>query len=66
MPRQHINRPRYDRKTGALIDPGDSEIPGMVEQWEIIDRWQRMLDIAQGRIVPTETDTIITDPYRIY
>ena len=31
---------------GEMIDPGDSEIPGMVEQWEIIDRWQHMLDVA--------------------
>lgn len=49
-----------------MIDPGDSNIPGMIEQWEIIDRWQRMLDIAQGKIAPTENDTIISNSYRIY
>lgn len=38
----------------------------MIEQWEIIDRWQRMLDVAQGKIAPKEGDTLVTDPYRIY
>ena len=61
-----IKRPKYDKKTGELLDPGDSDIPGMAEQWEIIERWQRMLDIAQGRIPPAEGDTIVSDPYRIY
>lgn len=66
QPKPSIRRPKYDKTTGEMIDPGDSDIPGMVEQWEIIDRWQRMLDIAQGKITPTENDTIISDPYRIY
>ena len=61
-----INKPKYDKVTGEMIDPGDSDIPGMWEQWEAIDRWQRMLDVAQGRITPTENDTIVSDPYRIY
>ena len=65
-PKPIIMRPKYDKTTGKMIDPGDSDIPGMIEQWEIIDRWQRMLDIAQGKIAPTESDTIISDPYRIY
>lgn len=65
-PKPTITRPRYDKKTGEMIDPGDSEVPGMIEQWEIIDRWQRMLDVAQGKIAPNEGDTLVTDPYRIY
>lgn len=65
-PKPCINRPKYDKKTGEMIDPGDSDIPGMREQWEIIDRWQRMLDIAQGKIPPQEGDTIVSDPYRVY
>lgn len=65
-PKPCIRKPKYDKVTGEMIDPGDSDIPGMREQWEIIDRWQRMLDIAQGRIAPTENDTIVSDPYRIY
>lgn len=66
VPKQSIQKPKYDKKTGEMIDPGDSDVPGMIEQWEIIDRWQRMLDIAQGKIPPQEGDTIVSDPYRIY
>ena len=66
QPKPCIRRPKYDKKTGEMIDPGDSDVPGMVEQWEIIDRWQRMLDVAQGKVAPNENDTIVTDPYRIY
>ena len=62
----NIEKPKYDKKTGEMIDPGDSDIPGMREQWEIIDRWQRMLDVAQGKVPPAEGDTLVTDPYRIY
>ena len=66
VPKPFIAKPKYDKKTGEMIDPGDSDVPGMIEQWEIIDRWQRMLDIAQGRITPNENDTIVSDPYRVY
>ena len=66
IPKPTISRPKYDKKTGEMIDPGDSDVPGMREQWEIIDRWQHTLDVAHGRIPPNENDTIITDPYKIY
>ena len=66
VPKPCINKPRYDKKTGEMIDPGDSDVPGMREQWEIIDRWQHMLDVAQGKVPPQEGDTIVSDPYRIY
>ena len=66
VPKPFIARPKYDKKTGEMIDPGDSDVPGMLEQWEAIARWQRMLDIAQGKIPPQEGDTIVSDPYRIY
>lgn len=66
VPKPFIAKPKYDKTTGEMVDPGDSDVPGMVEQWEIIDRWQRMLDIAQGKIAPQEGDTIVSDPYRIY
>lgn len=39
MPKPCIRKPKYDKKTGEMVDPGDSDVPGMVEQWEIIDRW---------------------------
>lgn len=66
MPKPFIAKPRYDKKTGEMIDPGDSDVPGMIEQWEIIERWQHMLDVAQGKVPPQEGDTIVSDPYRIY
>lgn len=66
VPKPCIRKPKYDKKTGEMIDPGDSDVPGMIEQWEAIARWQRMLDIAQGKIPPEEGDTIVSDPYRIY
>lgn len=66
VPKPCINKPKYDKKTGEMIDPGDSDVPGMIEQWEIIDRWQHMLDVAQGKTPPQEGDSIVTDPYRIY
>ena len=65
-PKPFIAKPKYDKKTGEMVDPGDSDVPGMIEQWEIIDRWQRMLDVAQGKVPPAEGDTIVSDPYRIY
>ena len=65
-PKPCIRKPKYDKVTGEMIDPGDSDVPGMIEQWEIIDRWQRMLDIAQGKVAADENDTLVTDPYRIY
>ena len=61
-----IKRPRYD-KEGNLIDPGDSDIPGMVELWDTIDRWQRKINILQGKIAPTEDDIDLDDSaYRVY
>lgn len=66
VPKPCINRPKYDKKTGEMVDPGDSNVPGMIEQWEIIDRWQHMLDVAQGKVPPQEGDTLVSDPYRIY
>ena len=66
VPKPCIRKPKYDKHTGEMVDPGDSDVPGMWEQWEIIDRWQRMLDIAQGKIPPNEGDTIVSDPYRVY
>lgn len=66
VPKPCIHKPKYDKVTGEMIDPGDSDVPGMWEQWEIIDRWQRMLDVAQGKVPPQEGDTIVSDPYRIY
>ena len=48
-----INRPKYD-KDGNLIDPGDSDIPGMVELWERIDVLQERYDMYRGKIPPND------------
>ena len=50
-------RPKYDKKTGALIDKGDSEIPGMTELWDSIDRLEHLIAILDGRL-PMEDDDI--------
>ena len=39
MPKPCSRKPKYDKKAGEMVDQGDSDVPGMVEQWEIIDRW---------------------------
>jgi len=38
-----VRRPRYDKKTGELIDPGDSDIPGMTDVWDTIDRLDKWI-----------------------
>ena len=60
-----ISRPKYD-KQGNLIDAGDSDIPGMVELWEAIDRVAHTIAVAEGKIPANENDQLITDPYKIY
>lgn len=61
-----IKRPEYDDK-GNLIDPGDSDIPGMVELWELIDSLQERYDMYRGKIPPN--DYVRNHPltrYKIY
>lgn len=48
-----IHRPTYD-KDGNMIDPGDSDVPGMVEMWERIDELQERLDMYKGKIPPND------------
>lgn len=61
-----IARPKYDKKTGALIDPGDSDIPGMQQLWNCIDRLDHIVAVNEGKIPPDENTQIFTDPYRLY
>lgn len=61
-----IARPRYDKKTGEMIDPGDSDIPGMVELWERLDHFEKWLRILQGKEPPDENFLIFEDDYRLY
>lgn len=60
-----IQKPKYD-KEGNLLDAGDSDIPGMTELWESIDRVAHTLAIAEGKIPPDESTQLIVDNYRIY
>ena len=48
-----IKRPTYD-KEGNLLDPGDSDVPGMVELWERIDILQERYDMYRGKIPPND------------
>lgn len=61
-----INRPKYDKKTGALIDIGDADIPGMVELWERLDHLDKWLHILQGKLPPDENFLLFEDDYRLY
>lgn len=40
-----IRRPKYDKKTGKLIDIGDADVPGMTELWERLDHFDKWLHI---------------------
>lgn len=61
-----IRRPKYD-KEGNLIDIGDSDIPGMTQLWEDIDRIARVVAVSEGKITDLRPDDqIITSSYRLY
>ena len=60
-----IARPKYD-KQGNLLDAGDSDIPGMVELWDSIDRIAHVVAVSEGKVPPDENTQIITEPYRLY
>lgn len=63
--RRTIRRPKYD-KDGNLLDPGDSDIPGMTDLWESIDRLQHTIAVNEGK-VPLDMDVpIIESTYRLY
>lgn len=61
-----IQRPKYDRKTGEMTDPGDSDIPGMKEMWEWIDHLEHVVAVNEGKVPPDEKTTILPDSYRLY
>lgn len=60
-----ITRPKYD-KQGNLIDPGDSDIPGMIQLWADIDRLDHILAVNEGKIPPDENTQIFNDSYKLY
>lgn len=61
-----IRRPKFNKKTGEMTDPGDSEVPGMTELWASIDRMEHWIAVLEGRIPPNEDDLLFTDSYRLY
>lgn len=63
-PAPKIDRPTYDRK-GNLLSVGDSDIPGMQELWDTIDRLSHIYDVAIGKVQDASINPP-TDPYRIY
>lgn len=65
LPRPTIKRAKYN-KAGELVDPGDSLIPGMTELWDSIDRLEKRILMAEGKIPPTEDFTPPTNSYRLY
>ena len=61
-----IKRPKYDKKTGELIDIGDGDIPGMQELWECIDEMEHWIAVLEGRLPPNEDDLLFDNSYRLY
>lgn len=61
-----IARPKYNKETGELIDPGDSDIPGIQELWDRIDYIEHVVAINEGKIPDDGTVTILQDSYRLY
>lgn len=61
-----IQKPKYDRKTGEMIDPGDSDIPGMQELWDCIAHLEHTLAVNEGKLPPDEHTKIMPDSYRVY
>jgi len=66
VPKPTIARPRYDKKTGELIDAGDSDIPGMTELWDSIDNLEKIIAAYKGEIAPTEDTPELASDYRLY
>ena len=61
-----IHRPKYDKKTGALVDIGDADIPGMQELWDRIDYIEHVIAINEGKVPDDNQVTILQDSYRLY
>ena len=65
-PKPHIDMPKYDKKTGALIDPGDSDIPYMKELWDSINKMEHTVAVNEGKIAADDNTPILKDDYRLY
>lgn len=61
-----IRKPKYDKKTGELLDIGDGDIPGMQELWDCIKRLEHVLAVGEGKVPPDDETELITDSYKLY
>lgn len=61
-----IKRPKYDKKTGELVDIGDGDIPGMEQLWDSIDRMEHWIHQLEGKIPADENTLMFDDSYRLY
>lgn len=61
-----IRRPKYDKKTGELLDEGDANVPGMQQLWERIDYLERVLAANEGKIPFDDSLTILHNDYQQY
>lgn len=60
-----IKRPKYD-KEGNMVDPGDSDVPGMTELWDTIDRLEHIVAVNDGKVPPDGDTQIFTNAYRYW
>lgn len=60
-----IALPKYD-KEGNMIDPGDSDVPGMKELWARIDYIEHVIAVNEGKVPMDDTVSILHDSYRLY
>jgi len=49
---RNINRPKYNKKTGEMVNAGDSDIPFMTQLWESIDALERWIGVLEGKLPP--------------
>lgn len=63
---RNINRPKYNKKTGEMVDAGDSDIPFMTQLWESIDTLERWIGVLEGKLPPQPGDEVFNDSYRLY
>lgn len=62
-----IKRPKYNKKTGELIDIGDGDIPGIWTVWDSVDRLEHWIAILEKKIPPDESTMVVeVDSYRLY
>ena len=61
-----IHRPKYNKVTGAIIDRGDMDVPGMTELWERIQYYERLVAANEGRIPFADDLWVAPDSYTLY